>query len=242
MKRTLQLLLAMSFVAMFLVSPVAAATSQGLEWGVAIDDTFAYQMTFTEEGVQTFAEGVNVTVLTAPPAIDDPLANWTDMGYPDLNMTFYNGTSLGLYGLLLLGFMSVGGYFAVPIGNFSLLTALAMAESFWNENVTLIDNALFWGVTWTGMDEDMEQTITGEYLKADGFVSRYILQATNTTSSIVSSVTLIRNGLPVLTTTTTITPSNSTGFDIVGFVQDNILYIGVGIAVLLVLVIIIKRR
>jgi hypothetical protein len=241
MKRTLQLLLAMSFVAMFLVSPVAAATSQGLEWGVAIDDSFAYQMTFTEEGVQTFAEGVNVTLTTAPPTIDDPLINWTDMGYPDLNMTFYNGTSLGLYGILLIGFLAIGGYFAVPIGNFSLLTDLVSAESFWNENVSLIDNALYWGITWTGMDEDIEQTISGEYLKADGFVARYILQATNTTSSVVSSVTLIRNNLPVLTTTTT-TSTNSTGFDIVGFVQDNILYIGVGIAVLLVLVIIIKRR
>jgi len=239
MKRTLQLLLVMSFVTMFLVSPVAAATSQGLEWGVALDDQFTYQMNFTDEGVETLDEGVNVTILTAPPTIDDPLTNWTYIGHSDLNMTFYNGTSLGLYGILLLGFMAVGSYFAVPIGNFSLLSELAMAESFWNENVSLIDNALYWGITWTAMDEDVEETITGEYLKADGFLSRYILQATNTTSSDVSSVTLIRDNLPVLTTTTN---TNSTSFDIVGFIQDNIIYIGAGIVILLLLVIIIKRR
>lgn len=240
MKRTLQLLLAFSFVAMFLVSPVAAATSQGLEWAIAVDEQFTYHMIFVDEGETTLDEGVNVTILTAPPTIDDPLTNWTDIGHSDLNMTFTNGTSLGLYGLLLLGFYAIGSYFAVPVGNFSLLAELAMAESFWNENVSLIDNALYWGITWTAMDADAEETITGEYLKEDGFLSRYLLQSTNTTSSVTSSVSFVRDNLPELPTTGSTT--NSTGFDIVGFVSDNILYIGVGIAVILVLVICIKRR
>lgn len=238
MKRTLQLLLAFSFVAMFLISPVAAATDQGLEWGIALDDEFTYQMTFTEEGVELFSEGLNVTVIETPPTIDDPLTNWTHIGNFDLNMTFYNGTSIGLYGLLFLGLMVVGGQFAVPVGNYSLLTDLAMAESWWNENLTLIDNALFWGVSFSATDGEVEQTMMGEFLKEDGFLSRYMIVMSN--SSIESGVTVIRDNLPVLTTTTTNT--TGTGFDIVGFVTDNILYIGVGIGVLLVLVIIIKRR
>ncbi len=45
MKRMLQSILAMSFVAMFLISPVAAATSEGLEWGVALNDEFTFQFT-----------------------------------------------------------------------------------------------------------------------------------------------------------------------------------------------------
>jgi len=238
MKRTLQLLLAFSFVAMFLISPVAAATDQGLEWGIALDDEFTYQMTFTEEGVELFSEGLNVTVIETPPTIDDPLTNWTHIGNFDLNMTFYNGTSIGLYGLLFLGLMVVGGQFAVPVGNYSLLTDLAMAESWWNENLTLIDNALFWGVSFSATDGEVEQTMMGEFLKEDGFLSRYMIVMSN--SSIESGVTVIRDNLPVLTTPTTNT--TGTGFDIVGFVTDNILYIGVGIGVLLVLVIIIKRR
>lgn len=238
MKRTLQLLLAFSFVAMFLISPVAAATDQGLEWGIALDDEFTYQMTFTEEGVELFSEGLNITVIETPPTIDDPLTNWTHIGSFDLNMTFYNGTSIGLYGLLFLGLMIVGGQFAVPVGNYSLLTDLAMAESWWNDNLTLIDNALFWGVSMSATDGEVEQTMMGEFLKEDGFLSRYSIVMSN--SSIESGVTVIRDNLPVLTTPTTNT--TGTAFDIVGFVTDNILYIGVGIGVLLVLVIIIKRR
>ncbi|MHA1864331.1 MAG: hypothetical protein ACTSWA_11230 [Candidatus Thorarchaeota archaeon] len=238
MKRTLQLLLAFSFVAMFLISPVAAATDQGLEWGIALDDEFTYQMTFTEEGVELFSEGLNVTVIETPPTIDDPLTNWTNIGSFDLNMTFYNGTSIGLYGLLFLGLMTVGGHFAVPVGNYSLLTDLAMAESWWNDNLTLIDNALFWGVSFSATAGEVEQTMMGEFLKEDGFLSRYSIVMSN--SSIESGVTVIRDNLPVLTTPTTNT--TGTAFDIVGFVTDNILYIGVGIGVLLVLVIIIKRR
>jgi len=238
MKRTLQLLLAFSFVAMFLISPVAAATDQGLEWGIALDDEFTYQMTFTEEGVELFSEGLNVTVIETPPTIDDPLTNWTHIGSFDLNMTFYNGTSIGLYGLLFLGLMTVGGHFAVPVGNYSLLTDLAMAESWWNDNLTLIDNALFWGVSFSATAGEVEQTMMGEFLKEDGFLSRYSIVMSN--SSIESGVTVIRDNLPVLTTPTTNT--TGTAFDIVGFVTDNILYIGVGIGVLLVLVIIIKRR
>ncbi|MHA1575909.1 MAG: hypothetical protein ACTSU3_00970, partial [Candidatus Thorarchaeota archaeon] len=164
--------------------------------------------------------------------------NWTHIGGFDLNMTFYNGTSIGVYGLLFLGIMIVGGHFGVPVGNYSLLTDLAMAESWWNDNLTLIDNALFWGVSFSATDGELEQTIIGEFLKEDGFLSRYSIVMSN--SSIESGVAVIRDNLPVLTTPTTNT--TGTAFDIVGFVTDNILYIGVGIGVLLVLVIIIKRR
>ncbi|TFG27318.1 hypothetical protein EU527_18685 [Candidatus Thorarchaeota archaeon] len=241
MKRTLQVLLAMSFLAMFLTSPVAAATSQGLEWSVALDDEFTFAMVFVDEGEDTFNEGINVTIIEAPPTLSDPLDNWTHIGSFNLNITFYNGTSLGLYGFLFLGLMSVNGYFAVPTGNFSLLTNLIMAESMWNENFTLTDNTLFWGVTFSETDGDMEHTITAEYLKDDGFLSRYILEATNTSSSVSSSVSCIRDNLPALTTTTT-TDTTGTGFDIVGFVTDNALYIGIGIIIILLLVIIVKKR
>ena len=61
MKRTLQILLAISFAAMFLISPVAAATSQGLEWGVALDEEFTYILESTD-GDDSFDEGINITI------------------------------------------------------------------------------------------------------------------------------------------------------------------------------------
>lgn len=229
MKRTLQLLLAMSFVAMFLVSPVAAATSEGLEWGIALDDEFTFQMVFVDEGSQTFNEGINVTVIETPPTLDDPLLAIGDIDTMDLNMTFYNGTSLGLYGILFLGLIVVGSHFAYPIGNFSLLTELAMAESWWNTNYTIINTAQVWGISFSETSGGEQASITAEYLKADGFCSRYVLQSTNTTSSVVTSVSFTRT-----------IPSSS--FDIVGFLTDNALYIGVGVIILLLLVIIFKRK
>jgi len=230
MKRALQLLLAMSFTAMFLISPVAAATSQGLEWGFAVDDEYTFQMEFVEENVVSFSEGVNVTVTGAPAAIDDPLLNWSDFDYPTLNMTFYNGTSIGLLAFLFLGMVTVGGAFAVPIGNYSFLTTLAMSEFFWTENHTIIDNAQYWGIVYSGESSGMESSITNEYLKADGLLSRYVIDMTNTTSSTTTSVSFLRD-IP-----------GGPGFDIVGFITDNILYIGIGLGVLIVLAIVCKKR
>lgn len=248
MKRALQVLLAISFATMFLISPVAAATSQGLEWGVALDDEFTYQMELIDDGPDSFDEGINFTIIEIPPTIDDPLTNWTHIGEVDLNVTFYNGTSLGLYTLLFLGLLVVNGYIAVPVGNYSLLTELVMAESTWNENFTLIDNDLFWGMNLTATNEDVKQTIVAEYLKEDGFLSRYLFLATNITTSEIYGVTVIRNNLPVLSTTTTTTTSTtttnttSTDFDIVGLVTDNILYISIGLGIIIIGAVVCIRR
>ncbi len=232
----LQLLLAFSFVAMFLISPVAAATSQGLEWGVELDDTFPFEMTMVDGGNTTFDEGINMTVIEAPPTIDDPLTNWTDIGELNLTITYYNGSSIGLLAFLFLGIMTVGGQMAVPVGNYSHLAVLAMAESFWNENFTLIDNSLFWGFTYAETEDDIEVSLTVEFLKEDGFLSRYLIMMENTTSTEESGFTVIRLNLPVPTEPT------GTGFDIVGFVTDNILYIGIGLGVILVLAVLCMRR
>lgn len=88
MKRTLQLLFALSFTVMFLISPVAAATSQGLEWGVSLDDQFAYRMVVTDDGPDSMDEGINMTVIEVPPAINDTLDNWTHIGEVSLNLTY----------------------------------------------------------------------------------------------------------------------------------------------------------
>jgi hypothetical protein len=237
MNRTLQYLLALSLISLFLVSPVAAAaTSQGLEWGVALNDEFLYHMVIVDTGVQTINEGVNLTVTETPPAIDDPLTNLTDIGTFDFNMTFYNGTSIGLYGLVFLGIFLVGSHFAYPIGNFSLLTELAMDQSWYNSSYSITDNSLYWGLVFSASSGDEQEIVTAEYLKSDGLFSRYIIQVTNTTDSTTSSYSFIRDNLPTLTTTT------ASGFDIVGFVTDNALYIGLGVIIILLVVIIVKKK
>ena len=51
MKRTLSVILAFAFISMFCVSPVLAATSQGLEWGVADGHRVDYTMTSDAEEI-----------------------------------------------------------------------------------------------------------------------------------------------------------------------------------------------
>jgi len=229
MKRTLQTLLVMSFAAMFLISPVAAATSQGLEWGVALNDEFTYQFKVIEEGETILNEGVNVTVDANPPTIFDPLTDWSLLSGVDISIVYTNGTLLGFETLYLLGILLAGGHFVVPIGNFTLLSELLMDSFFWTENTTLVNDGSRWGISTTGTEDDMIMTAHVNYLKADGFLARYTLEARNITSNIRSSVSFIRDGL---------------GFDIIGFVQDNILMVGIGVGVVVILgaVVCLRRR
>ncbi len=229
MKRALQIVLVMSFVAMFLVSPVAAATSEGLEWGVALNDEFTFQFKVIEEGVTILDEAVNFTVEETPAAIDDPLTDWSNLDSPDVDMVYKNGTTIGFEGLYLLGILVAGGQLVVPIGNFTLLTELLMDSFFWNENLTIVNDGSNWGVRMSGTEDDMAMQLLVHYLKADGFIARYTLEATNTTSNVRSSVSLIRDGL---------------GLDIFGLLQDNILYVGIGVGVIVIMgaVVCMRRR
>ena len=174
----------MSFVAMFLISPVAAATSEGLEWGVALNDEFTYHFTWIDEGDTTLDEGVNVTVDSTPGAIPDPLTDYNDI--PDVNIDLYytNGTSLGFEALVLLGFITIGGYFTVPTGNYELLTGLAMASVWWTENHTIINDATMWGIRLSGVDDGNPMAIYVHYMKSDGFCARYVLEATNSSTGL----------------------------------------------------------
>ncbi len=220
MKRTLQIALVMSFVAMFLISPVAAATSEGLEWGVALNDEFTFQFKVVEEGVTTLDEGVNFTVEATPPSIDDPLTSWDHLDGVDVDLVYTNGSSVGVEGFYLLGILLAGGHIAVPIGNFSLLGELLMDSMFWTENTTLVNDATNWGVRTTGIEDEMFMQVNVLYLKTDGFIARYTLEARNMTSNDRFSVSFIRDGL---------------GLDIIALLQDNILYVGIGVGVIVII-------
>ncbi|MGD9397381.1 MAG: hypothetical protein PVJ05_13190 [Candidatus Thorarchaeota archaeon] len=229
MNRTLQTLLVMSFVAMFLISPVAAATSEGLEWGVALNDEFTFQYKVVEEGDTLIDEGVNFTVDATPASIDDPLTSWIGIDYVDIDMVYTNGTSMGFAAIYLLGIILAGGHFVVPVGNFTLLSELLMDSPFWTENTTLINDGTNWGARLSGLEDEMAMSVSVRYLKADGFIARYTLEAINTTSGVRSSASLIRDGL---------------GIDIIGLLTDNILYVGIGIGVIVILgaVVCMRRR
>jgi len=229
MKRTLQIVLVFSFAAMFLISPVAAATSQGLEWGVALNDEVTYQFKVIEEGDTLLDEGVNVTVESTPGTIPDPVLDWLLLPYVDVDIVYTNGSALGLEGFYLIGIILAGGHFIIPLGNFTLLTELFMDSLIYNENSTIVNDGTKWGITYSTTDSGMAMQSHVYYLKEDGFLSRYTLEVRNMTSNVRSSVSLVRDGV---------------GFDIIGFIQDNMLMVGIGVGVVVILgaVVCLRRR
>ncbi|MHA1771565.1 MAG: hypothetical protein ACTSXS_08295 [Candidatus Thorarchaeota archaeon] len=230
MKRALNVLLALSVITMFLVSPVAAATSQGLEWGFAKGDKWDFTLKVSSEKIdeQIYANITNMPVL----AIPDPLTSWDNIPFPTVGMYWANGTDIGLMALLFIGLVAVGSRMTVPIGNYTLLTELVSTKL---TGETMIDTATEWGITWkVSTNSTHEQRITATYLKTDGFLAQYkweqVISASNT---VVDSISVIRNNLP------------SGGFDfsnITQLLKDNILYVGAGVAVLVILAIVCKKR
>ncbi|TFF84692.1 hypothetical protein EU524_00580, partial [Candidatus Thorarchaeota archaeon] len=159
MNRTLQIFLALALVSMFLTAPVMAASSEGLDWGVEVDDEFTYRFVINDPDMnETFDEGVNVTVETVPsmPA-DVPI--WDDIPEVQLDIVYTNGTEVGLELLVLLGIMFAGGLFVVPIGNFTHLGLLLNDTMFWDENSTLVNTASEWGAEYSASDEDEDMSI-----------------------------------------------------------------------------------
>jgi hypothetical protein len=219
----------MSFIAMFLISPVAATTSEGLEWGVADNDLFTFGFSVIEEGVRLNTTDVNMTMNGDPGPLDDPLTDWNNIPQLLPDWEYANGSALGFEVIYFLGIIITGGYFYVPIGNYTLLTELFMASTFWNENSSIIHDGSNWGVSFSAVEDDSRMQVSVRYHKEDGFLSRYNVEMTNTTSLIRTSATLTRRGL---------------GFDIIGFIQDNFLMVGIGVGVMVILgaVVCLRRR
>lgn len=229
MKRTLQAMMAFAVVAMLLAGTVSAATSQGLEWGIAAGDQWNFDLKNIEEGVVDFEEVIYIEVLTRP-TIPNIVTALGDLPAPTFNMTWANGTSLGWSALIFIFFFVATPSFAFPIGNYTLLGELYTADVFYNG--TIYQTGSYWGVNLNDLEfGDTSFDIHVDYLKEDGLLAHWTMTAKNaTTSEETGSLTMIRQNLP--------------GLDIIGFIQDNILLVGIGVGVIVILgaVICIRRK
>ena len=220
MKRALQALLALSFVAMFIVSPVAAATSQGLEWGINVGDQWNFNITSITEGVTDIDEVMYFEATGGLSTIHNILTDWTLMPTPTFDITWENGTSLGWSALIFIFYGIVVDRWAVPIGNYTLLGELYDDHPFYNGTVYNAGN--YWGMDLTENFIGSDITVHVDFLKADGFLAHW------TVSTVNGSLNMVRQGLP--------------SFDIVGFIQDNLLLVGAGVVIVLLLAVVCLRR
>ncbi len=225
MRRTLQAIVAFTVVAMLLAGTVSAATSQGLEWGIVVGDQWNFDIATTEEGVAELDEVIYMEVLVRP-IIPNIVANLSDLPFDDidLDITWANGTDLGWSALIFIFFIVAAPSFIVPIGNYSLLSELYNADSFYNG--TIYDSGSYWGMDLNDFEliEGTNQSVDihADYLKADGVVAHWTVTTTNTTdSTVMGTLTMVRQGLP--------------GLDIVGWIRDNLLLVGVGVGIVVIL-------
>ncbi len=96
MKSTLQILLVALVIGAVLAAPVAAATSQGLEWGVANADRFNFQLT-AKSPTETISEGIYIDVVASPDVIPNVVDVWGDL--PDWTSACSGRTALPWAGL-----------------------------------------------------------------------------------------------------------------------------------------------
>lgn len=216
MKRALQILLAISFATMFLISPVAAATSQGLEWFIEDGEQWNFDLTSVADGVTEMSEVLYFESTGGLTTIPNILTDWVSLPEPSFDVEWANGTSLGWSALIFIFYMVAVDRWAVPIGNYTLLGELYEDNVFYNG--TIYETSSYWG-----MDVDYlgQLDVHVDFLKDDGFLAHWTVTTENGTLS------MVRQGLPS---------------DIIGLITDNILYIGVGVGVLILLAVVCKKK
>lgn len=223
MARTKIALLAVLVVGLLLVTNVSAATLQGLEWGIAEEDQFNFDITSTTNGTVDFTE-IMYFECTDTPIIPNIVDTWSELTTADFDATWANGTTLGFAALIFIFYFVAIDHFAVPIGNFTLLGELYSDSSY--DNGTLYDAGGYWGVDfdllWIGLDADIHV----DFLKTDGMLAHWDVATENGTMN------MVRQNLPA---------AAGVG-DILQLLQDNILYVAIGVGVLLIIVVLCKKK
>lgn len=218
MKRALELLFAFAIIAFLLMTPVAAATDQGLQWGVQDGDRFDFNM-HQSDGEDVINEALYMMV-DSRPSIANGISTWSAVPGADIDVFWANGSSMGLSALIFLGIFFVDGEFCFPVGNWTLLTELRGSDP----DAQITDSIFFWGFSYRGtfIDPELQIHLGVDYLKSDGFLAHYTVETVNQTSQeTIYTASITRQGL---------------------FLQDNILLIGGGVVLVLVLAIVCMKK
>lgn len=212
MKRVPLVLATIAILCLFMISPVAAANNQGLSWAVASGDRFNFTVTTEIPGEDAVNEGFYYLIDANPGTIPDDMTVWAQIPTISADTFWTNGStaSLGLIGADKL---------AVPIGNWTLLSALA--EDLTYPGYEDINDAAYWGykARTVFFIPEIQMRLEVKWLKSDGFISVVDVSFWNTTSdSEYGTFKIARQG-----------------GDIMALIMDNILYIGIGVGIIVII-------
>ena len=185
MKRKLALFVLVAMMASMLVIPqVLAATGDGLFYRPNVGDRFYFDFYLMYGGDVMIDEVIYMEITDPNPSIPDPLTNLTDLPFISPYFYYKNGTPCGLE-ILALAFMA---YFEYPVGNWSLISELAPTDlpailPFEPDDLTVVQDDVFWGIEFTGSEAEVEASVEVDYSKFDGVFANYRVLAHNTTTS-----------------------------------------------------------
>jgi len=170
-------------IGIILIAPVAAQTSQGFEWTVEVGDQYRYNVFYWEEGIYLH-EDMYINITTNHLSVPDPLTDWWDIPEPPAEVYYANGTSPGMMSMVFIYTMKL----VVPIGNWTLLSELVEAVTYWDflgeavDNVSSIEDTwLHWGYSYNISVVQGLIMVNNTYLKSDGVLARQHLIAYNVT-------------------------------------------------------------
>lgn len=219
MKRKLEVLLTIFLVLAIVISPVAAANNQGLQWAVASGDRFdgTISSEFPEE--DSVQESIYVLIDANPPTIPDDITIMSQIPEVSGKMYWANGTQVPGDP------MGLGSY-AVPTGNWSLLSSLVEDAGY--PGYEEINTATHWGYKMRSSFflPEVQLRMELKYAKSTGFLSVFDIDFHNQTSD-----TTIGNFR-----------LEFAGEGIVGLIMDNILYVGIGVAALVIIGLVVCKR
>jgi len=226
MKSTIQLFLVAAIIGAVLAAPAAAATSQGLEYAVKEGDRFNFLLEMESE-TSSVSERLYI-VVAGVPTIPNAMTVWTELMQIGFDVFWANGTAI-FWMILPFIFYPITEYVShqicVPTGNYELLSELLLDT--YTEKVTTTNGYYYWGAKYISMDAGYAVQVTLMYLKSDGFLASYTVTHTNGTDTTFTQ-SMVRDGLPS---------------DIQVLIMDNLLFIGIGVVVLVIIgVVVCKKR
>ena len=182
----------LAFLAVFLVlgslpQNLNAQTthSQGLEWGFQEGDRFDFVETYTEDDPENPIHIQMDYYLIAPEAsvIPDPLTVNDSVLLRRADIYFRNGTKIP----------SPGIRFAVPIGNWSLLTEIRSATNeMYYQSGEILDEPSYWGFSYDEGGNWSSSTTRFEFAKVDGVLLTIVYTASDIYTNISHTMTVVR--------------------------------------------------
>ena len=183
---------------LLLIAPVAAETSQGLNWTVEIGDQYRYNVLYWEEGTY-FHEDMYINITVNHLALPDPLTDWWDIPDPPGEVYYANGTSPGMLAMVFVYTWKL----VVPIGNWTLMTELVENVTYWDflsddvDNVSVIEDTwLHWGYSYNITVDPANIICNNTHLKSNGVLTREYLAAYNATDdTLLGEITILCDGV-----------------------------------------------